>query len=178
MEPQAASGHCQPHAGGNQAAGRGTGGLRLDRCHPPLHSAGEKIYSWWSYRAADWEASDRGRRLDHVWTSPGLKGALKSHKILKKMRGWQKARSCAGDGGAGSVIAALKSPVTGRPAARGFGSGVPAFAARMGHQTTRDCCRRASPGWRPHSRAMTARDLPERVHWTSLNANRFSPRTA
>ena len=51
----------------------------------------EKIYSWWSYRAGDWEASDRGRRLDHVWASPGLKGALKSHKILKKMRGWQKA---------------------------------------------------------------------------------------
>jgi exodeoxyribonuclease III len=51
----------------------------------------EKIYSWWSYRAADWEASDRGRRLDHVWASPGLKGALKSHKIVKKMRGWQKA---------------------------------------------------------------------------------------
>jgi exodeoxyribonuclease-3 len=51
----------------------------------------EKIYSWWSYRAGDWEASDRGRRLDHVWASQGLKGALKSHKILKKMRGWQKA---------------------------------------------------------------------------------------
>jgi exodeoxyribonuclease-3 len=51
----------------------------------------EKIYSWWSYRAADWAASDRGRRLDHVWASPGLKGALKSHNIIKKMRGWQKA---------------------------------------------------------------------------------------
>jgi exodeoxyribonuclease-3 len=51
----------------------------------------EKIYSWWSYRAADWEASDRGRRLDHVWASPGLKGALTAHKIVKKMRGWQKA---------------------------------------------------------------------------------------
>ena len=51
----------------------------------------EKIYSWWSYRAQDWEASDRGRRLDHVWLSPGLKGALKSQVILKKMRGWQKA---------------------------------------------------------------------------------------
>ncbi|HEY5083852.1 MAG TPA: hypothetical protein VII48_04975, partial [Rhizomicrobium sp.] len=51
----------------------------------------EKIYSWWSYRAQDWEASDRGRRLDHVWASPGLKGALASHKIVKKMRGWQKA---------------------------------------------------------------------------------------
>ncbi|HVZ27342.1 MAG TPA: exodeoxyribonuclease III, partial [Rhizomicrobium sp.] len=51
----------------------------------------EKIYSWWSYRAQDWEASDRGRRLDHAWLSPGLKQALKSQTILKKMRGWQKA---------------------------------------------------------------------------------------
>ncbi|HVV27039.1 MAG TPA: exodeoxyribonuclease III [Rhizomicrobium sp.] len=50
-----------------------------------------KIYSWWSYRAADWEASDRGRRLDHVWLSPGLKGAITAQKIVKKMRGWQKA---------------------------------------------------------------------------------------
>ena len=51
----------------------------------------EKIYSWWSYRAADWEASDRGRRLDHVWASPGISGSLKSQTIFKKMRGWQKA---------------------------------------------------------------------------------------
>ena len=51
----------------------------------------EKIYSWWSYRASDWEASDRGRRLDHVWASPGLKGAVASQTIVKKMRGWAKA---------------------------------------------------------------------------------------
>ncbi|MGC9953845.1 MAG: exodeoxyribonuclease III [Rhizomicrobium sp.] len=51
----------------------------------------DKIYSWWSYRAADWEASDRGRRLDHIWVSPGLKGALVSQTIVRKMRGWAKA---------------------------------------------------------------------------------------
>jgi exodeoxyribonuclease-3 len=51
----------------------------------------EKLYRWWSYRAADWQASDRGRRLDHVWTSPGLAGTLVSQKIVRKMRGWQKA---------------------------------------------------------------------------------------
>ncbi len=51
----------------------------------------EKIYSWWSYRAADWEASDRGRRLDHIWVSPGLKGALAAQSIVRKMRGWTKA---------------------------------------------------------------------------------------
>ncbi len=51
----------------------------------------DKIYSWWSYRAADWEASDRGRRLDHIWVSPALKGALRSQTIIRKMRGWTKA---------------------------------------------------------------------------------------
>jgi exodeoxyribonuclease-3 len=53
--------------------------------------AEQKIYSWWSYRAADWEASDRGRRLDHIWVSPALKGALSSQTILRRMRGWEKA---------------------------------------------------------------------------------------
>ncbi len=51
----------------------------------------DKIYSWWSYRAADWEASDRGRRLDHIWVGPALKGALASQTIVRKMRGWAKA---------------------------------------------------------------------------------------
>ncbi len=60
--------------------------------HPPLHSAGRKrSTAGGATRAADWEASDRGRRLDHVWASQGLKGTFKSHKIVKKMRGWQKA---------------------------------------------------------------------------------------
>ncbi|MGQ0741832.1 MAG: exodeoxyribonuclease III [Alphaproteobacteria bacterium] len=51
----------------------------------------EKIYSWWSYRAADWKKSDRGRRLDHIWVSPALKGAVSEHTIIKPMRGWQLA---------------------------------------------------------------------------------------
>ena len=50
----------------------------------------QKSYSWWSYRAADWEASNRGRRLDHIWISQALKGGLKSQTIVTKMRGWQK----------------------------------------------------------------------------------------
>ncbi|NWH08195.1 MAG: exodeoxyribonuclease III [Alphaproteobacteria bacterium] len=48
----------------------------------------EKIYSWWSYRNQDWRKSDRGRRLDHVWISQGLKGAVQSHAILKDARDW------------------------------------------------------------------------------------------
>ncbi|MEO7027479.1 MAG: exodeoxyribonuclease III [Caulobacteraceae bacterium] len=34
--------------------------------------APEKLFSWWSYRAADFRASNRGLRLDHIWSSPGL----------------------------------------------------------------------------------------------------------
>jgi len=49
---------------------------------------GEKIYSWWSYRARDWEASDRGRRLDHIWVGRVLKDAVSNHTILKEARGW------------------------------------------------------------------------------------------
>ncbi len=51
----------------------------------------EKIYSWWSYRAQDWRASDRGRRLDHVWISQSLKETIKSQTILKSVRGWTQA---------------------------------------------------------------------------------------
>jgi exodeoxyribonuclease-3 len=35
-----------------------------------------KLYTWWSYRAADWAASDRGRRLDHIWVTPALAPGL------------------------------------------------------------------------------------------------------
>lgn len=48
----------------------------------------EKIYSWWSYRARDWQASDRGRRLDHIWVSQALRDAVQSQAILKAARGW------------------------------------------------------------------------------------------
>ena len=51
----------------------------------------DKLYTWWSYRAADWRASDRGRRLDHVWVSPDLAGGLKRQLVLKDARGWEKA---------------------------------------------------------------------------------------
>ena len=31
----------------------------------------EKIYTWWSYRSPDWAGANKGRRLDHLWVSPG-----------------------------------------------------------------------------------------------------------
>jgi exodeoxyribonuclease-3 len=50
----------------------------------------EKVYSWWSYRNQDWKKSDRGRRLDHIWMSPALKGAVKRHTILREARDWKR----------------------------------------------------------------------------------------
>ena len=52
--------------------------------------AEKKIFSWWSYRNTDWEKSDRGRRLDHFWISPGLKGAASEHQILRAARSWER----------------------------------------------------------------------------------------
>ena len=50
----------------------------------------KKIFSWWSYRNQDWKTSDRGRRLDHVWVSPAMNGAVKKHAILKAARDWER----------------------------------------------------------------------------------------
>ena len=47
-----------------------------------------KLYTWWSYRNRDWRASDRGRRLDHVWVSRDLRDGLRTHSILTDARDW------------------------------------------------------------------------------------------
>jgi len=49
----------------------------------------QKLYSWWSYRNKDWEKSNRGRRLDHIWVTPNLVSNLQSFDILKEMRNWE-----------------------------------------------------------------------------------------
>ena len=49
-----------------------------------------KLYTWWSYRAKDWEASNRGRRLDHVWATPDLASRFQTMEILKEARSWEK----------------------------------------------------------------------------------------
>ncbi|MCU9836218.1 exodeoxyribonuclease III [Ruegeria sp. WL0004] len=46
------------------------------------------LYSWWSYRAKDWSAADKGRRLDHVWATPDISNAGHSSRILRDARGW------------------------------------------------------------------------------------------
>jgi len=52
--------------------------------------AEQKLYTWWSYRARDWEKSNRGRRLDHIWASPALLPKLESITILREARNWEK----------------------------------------------------------------------------------------
>ena len=48
-----------------------------------------RLYSWWSYRAADWNAADKGRRLDHIWATADIKAAAHSSRILRDVRGWE-----------------------------------------------------------------------------------------
>jgi exodeoxyribonuclease-3 len=48
------------------------------------------LYSWWSYRAKDWDAADKGRRLDHVWATGDIRHAAHSSRVLRSARGWEK----------------------------------------------------------------------------------------
>ncbi|MEM6384803.1 MAG: exodeoxyribonuclease III [Pseudomonadota bacterium] len=48
------------------------------------------LYSWWSYRARDWDAADKGRRLDHIWATPDIASAAHGSRILRAARGWEK----------------------------------------------------------------------------------------
>jgi exodeoxyribonuclease-3 len=51
----------------------------------------QRLYTWWSYRARDWSASDRGRRLDHIWITPSLVSALSEARVYRESRGWERA---------------------------------------------------------------------------------------
>ena len=68
------------------------GWIDVARAHIPEP---EKLYTWWSYRARDWRASNRGRRLDHIWVSPALKkaalnGGREAFAIHDAARGWER----------------------------------------------------------------------------------------
>ena len=49
-----------------------------------------QLYSWWSYRARDWDAADKGRRLDHVWATADIAQSAHSRRVLRAARGWEK----------------------------------------------------------------------------------------
>lgn len=47
------------------------------------------LFSWWSYRARDWSAANKGRRLDHIWASADLEGKSTQSWVLRDVRGWE-----------------------------------------------------------------------------------------
>jgi exodeoxyribonuclease-3 len=47
-----------------------------------------KLYSWWSYRSPDWATADKGRRLDHIWTSQKLADRVSAFQISRNYRGF------------------------------------------------------------------------------------------
>jgi exodeoxyribonuclease III len=48
-----------------------------------------QLYSWWSYRSPDWDAANKGRRLDHVWASRDIASAAHGSRVLRAARGWE-----------------------------------------------------------------------------------------
>lgn len=70
--------------GNLQAAGNWTD---LGRGFVP---APTRLYTWWSYRAKDWLASDRGRRLDHMWATKDVAAQARAHRVLEPARSWDK----------------------------------------------------------------------------------------
>jgi exodeoxyribonuclease-3 len=55
----------------------------------------EKMFSWWSYRAADFRMSNRGLRLDHILVTPGLKDAAfrlgaAASRVHDDVRAWER----------------------------------------------------------------------------------------
>ncbi|PLX35305.1 MAG: exodeoxyribonuclease III [Hyphomicrobiales bacterium] len=57
------------------------------RAHTPEP---EKLFTWWSYRAKDWRASNRGRRLDHIWVTPDLAGSAEDMRVIEAARSWER----------------------------------------------------------------------------------------
>ena len=62
----------------------------LVRQHIPVS---EKVYSWWSYRAKDWDAADKGRRLDHIWATPDIAPQSAGAEVIRAARGWSEKPS-------------------------------------------------------------------------------------
>jgi exodeoxyribonuclease-3 len=55
----------------------------------------ERMFSWWSYRALDFRASNRGLRLDHILVTPGLRDAAfrlgsAASRVHDDVRAWER----------------------------------------------------------------------------------------
>ena len=45
----------------------------------------QKLYSWWSYRSANWELANKGRRLDHIWATADVAEHCIGTEIVKAL---------------------------------------------------------------------------------------------
>jgi exodeoxyribonuclease III (xth) len=63
----------------------GHGWTDLVRKHVPYD---QKLYSWWSYRSANWELANKGRRLDHIWSTADVAEHCIGAEIIKPYRGY------------------------------------------------------------------------------------------
>ena len=70
------------HLGDAQEAGSWGDVARPDIPHGRPYSRG-------SYRSPDWNAADKGRRLDHIWATPDISNAASGSRILRDVRGWE-----------------------------------------------------------------------------------------
>jgi exodeoxyribonuclease-3 len=50
----------------------------------------QKLYTWWSYRSPNWEAANKGRRLDHIWLSTSLSDQLTNMRVVRAARSWDR----------------------------------------------------------------------------------------
>lgn len=55
-----------------------------------FHPAPARLFTWWSYRAKDRTASDRGRRLDHQWATADVAAQATRHIVFEDCRDWLK----------------------------------------------------------------------------------------
>ncbi|MEK9724792.1 MAG: exodeoxyribonuclease III [Rhodospirillaceae bacterium] len=53
-----------------------------------LHADDVPVFTWWSYRSADWEAANKGRRLDHIWISENLAERAAAASVFTDARDW------------------------------------------------------------------------------------------
>jgi exodeoxyribonuclease-3 len=61
--------------------------------HDPVRAANpepQKLATWWSYRAQDFRLTNRGLRLDHIWLTPALAGAVGAARIHEGVRAWER----------------------------------------------------------------------------------------
>ena len=56
-----------------------------------VHPAENPVFTWWSYRIADWQGANKGRRLDHMWVTPALKDRIANVDVLLDVRHWTPA---------------------------------------------------------------------------------------